>query len=187
MTVVLYLWLAIALSPLSIALTIAVGFWILRPIAGLKGTEGRSFRFTISDLLSLCVMFQVPTGLAYGLLSTLGETRVSLAPLAIAIFPVSCLYWFLGVSLLTPDALASGAHRMAYLSLVIPMAFIGAPLCIVVAMSVSIALLFANVPNGPLVLMPWAAVGVCLGLAAFASGRYTHWLAQRIRPPGEDE
>jgi hypothetical protein len=166
--------MVIAIAPFLAA------YWVVYPLNTLAKTNEQPIKFGIGDFLALFVMYQVPLSLVFAAMPKVARTSQNQAGLAVIVFLMTAILWALGVSELSRAGIHSFKHRFLFVTVVMPVAFIVAPLTISLIGS---ALMFGANPQElpPIVDCPrFPLLLLLLVLAIWGCGQYTRWLECRL-------
>jgi hypothetical protein len=153
---------------------VGFAYWIVCPLNRITRLAVDRLRFSIADFLALCIVFQVM--LAFIFFMPNRERNAGFAILAIV---AAGLLWWLGVDHLSRAGIRAARHRIAFLSLVMPMAFIGGPVFVVWTVQLATSLLSGRLIEDWFVTSPAAAGWAALGATGWACGKYTRWLVRQ--------
>lgn len=160
-----------------------MGKWILGPIDRAAKLRQAPARVSIGDLLCLFVVVQLPLSLVSQLRGH-QDTEVHFWILTVLAWVVAPIIWIACALALSRAGITSGKHRFAFMGLVLPVVYYGLIPFMVLSLIGVLACLF----EGRLDLTrnwPWVIGWASLGLALFASGRYTNWLVRDLDQPLE--
>jgi hypothetical protein len=153
---------------------VGLAYWIVCPLNRITRLAVDRLRFAIADFLALCIVFQGM--LAFMLFMPYRERNAGFVILAIV---AAGLLWWLGVDHLSRAGIRAARHRIAFLSIVMPMAFIGGPVFVVWTVQLAASLMSGRFNEEWIVTLPAAAGWAALGAACWASGKYTRWLVRQ--------
>src|SRR5262245_31556384 len=109
------------------AMQMAATYWILRPLYQAASKQKVRWQFTVGDFLILCLMIQVPVGVAYAFIPAEDHPRNQLGGLFVLSAIVSGYVWWMGVDLLAKVGVHSWPQRLICLMFVAPLASLGVP------------------------------------------------------------
>jgi hypothetical protein len=163
----------------AIAPLLAV-YWVVYPLNALAKAHKHPIKFGIGDFLALFVMYQVPLSIVFAAMPKVARTSQNQAGLAVIVFLMTALLWALGVGQLSRAGIQTSKHRFLFVTVVMPIAFIVAPLTISLMGS---GLMLGVEPRElpPIVDHPlFPFLLLFLVVAIWGCGQYTRWLKRRF-------
>jgi len=165
-----------------------LGKWSLGPLDRAARQREHPVQFSLVDLLSLIVLFQLPMA-AIRMLGLALEQPYESMIYVFYVFGwfVSFLAWWTSVRTLSRAGVHNPWHRSLFVAVILPAAVvgtIGAP-CMVVAVALSI---FFSDPFMGVDLVKLSSIVVFLLVIVYASGRYTRYVLVAVgNLPDEEE
>ncbi len=163
-----------------VAIAVAIGAWILRPLDQAAKSSVRAPQFTLVDFLCLFVLIQLPTGLIHGWLR--GTDYPGIWVLDGFGWGSCGMMWWISVRTLSRAGIQNPWHRGTFLLSALPLAFFGS----IATPFIVLLLVVSAATNTPAELkeMGWLAVAVVALVAAlYGCGRYTRWMIRAAHPP----
>ncbi|NQT15457.1 MAG: hypothetical protein HQ582_22055 [Planctomycetes bacterium] len=161
----------LAVSGVALAIAVAIGTWILRPLDRAAKNLQQPTQFTLIDFFCLFFLIQFPTGIIHAWAPV---SEAELKWLLTVYGWASCVaMWWFSVQKLSRAGIHNPRHRSIFLAFVLPVAFfgsIGFPLLLPV---ISIIVLGRTV-RSPAEVVAWAVVvQVALVFGLYGCGRFT--------------
>ncbi len=153
-----------------------LGVWVLRPVDRAAQAQQAPVRYSIADFLCMFVIFQIPLAFAYRIPKD-EQTRTGYWFFVAVTWIMATVIWFTATRALSKAGVATGWHRMAFVGLVVPLAYYGG-LPFIMLTYIVVASLFVTDPDTfgrRWIPAAWLALGVLL----FLGGLYTRWMLKR--------
>lgn len=165
---------------LAFFVTAGVAYWVVQPLNRVAREGTGKLRFSIADFLALCILYQGLLGSIFFVLPT--PTRPSEREVggAIVVLVATGLLWLLGVDHLSRAEISAARHRMIFLAIVMPMAFLGAPLFVLASAHIISSSFHGAWTGNWTGSAPWTAAWMALGIGTLACGQYTRWLVRQV-------
>ena len=170
----------LAVSGVALAIAVAIGSWILRPIDQAAKDLQHPTQFTLIDFFCLFFLIQFPTGIIHAWAPV---TPAQFKWVLIAYGWASCVaMWWFSVQKLSRAGIHNPRHRGVFLAFVLPVAFFGSIAFPLLLPVISIIVVARSVEN-PAAVVAWAVVvqvGLVFGL--YACGRFTRRMVTALPP-----
>jgi len=171
----------LAVAGVALAISVAIGRWILRPIDQAAKNLQHPTQFTLIDFFCLFFLIQFPTGIIHAWVPV---TPAQYKWVLIIYGWASCVVmWGFSVQKLSRAGIHNPRHRGIFLAFVLPVAFFGSIAFPLLLPLISIIVLGRTVQNPAAVVTSAVVVQVALVFGLYACGRFTRRMVTAL--PGD--